>query len=257
MERNVKLIIAYDGSDFSGWQTQAGQRTVQQEIEHVLIRTLRHPVSLAGASRTDAGVHARGQSASFRTSCVIPTENLRRALAGRLPPDVTIVHAAEVPPTFHASRDALGKLYRYTLYASQHAPAEELAARYAWHVWHPLDLDRMRRAAAAFIGSHDFAGFANQGSPRETTVRTINRVGIWRRGRRVHIDVEGERFLYNQVRIMVGTLVEIGRGHWPPERVASVLASRDRSQAGQTAPPQGLCLQWVCYPAQRSIADGA
>jgi tRNA pseudouridine38-40 synthase len=247
MERNVRLVLAYDGTDFHGWQSQPGQRTVQAELARVVQRVVRRPVDVVGASRTDAGVHARGQVAHVLTDCRLPVDNLQRAVVDRLPPDVTLVHAAEVSPDFHATRAARGKLYRYTIYHTPHRPVEELATRYAWHVWHPLDLDAMRAAAAALVGRHDFVAYANQGSARECTVRTVTRIAVQRRYQRVCIDVEGDGFLYNQVRVMTGTLVEIGRGHWPPQRAGEALAARERRLAGPTAPAHGLCLQWVRY----------
>ncbi len=256
MEQNLKLVLAYDGTDFHGWQRQAGVRTVQEEVEAVLRRVLGHPVHVQGASRTDAGVHARGQVANVLTSSPIPLENLKRAIGCRLPPDVALLHVGVVPPEFHASAAALGKLYRYRIFAATGRPVGMLAARYTWHVWHPLDLERLRAAVARLVGTHDFAGFASQGSPRASAVRTVRRIDVRRCGDEVQCDVEGDGFLYNQVRNMVGTLVEIGRGRWPPERAAEILASGDRRLAGPTAPPQGLCLQWVRYPAVWSLTDG-
>lgn len=250
MNRNIKLVIAYDGTDFHGWQTQPGVRTVQEELAGVLRRVVGHPLELIGASRTDAGVHARGQVANLHTSSPMPVDNLRRAIQDRLPEDVAIVQAREVPPDFHATRAARGKLYRYRLYHASARPVEHLLNRYCWHVWYRLDLDVMRAAAAALIGQHDFAGFANQGSPRASTVRTIQRIEIERRAREVFIDVAGDGFLYNQVRIVVGTLIEIGRGHWPVTRTREIIESRERGLAGTTAPAQGLCLQWVRYPPE-------
>jgi tRNA pseudouridine38-40 synthase len=259
MERNIKLVIAYDGTDFHGWQVQPGMRTVQEELQAIVGRVVCHPAAVVGASRTDAGVHARGQVAHLLTSCVLPVENLRRAIQNRLPADIALVHAAEVAADFHATRDARSKLYRYGLYhAAEHrVPVQDMATRYCWHVWYPLDLDRMRAAAAVLVGRHDFAGFMNLGSPRESTWRTILRIEIQRRWPYLLIDVEGDGFLYNQVRVMVGTLIEVGRGHWSPERVAEVLATGDRSRAGPTAPALGLSLRWVRYGPQRRVADGA
>lgn len=256
MERNLKLVLAYDGTDFHGWQRQAGVRTVQETLEDILRRVLRHPLNVAGASRTDAGVHARGQVAGVRTAATIPIRNLTHAVGDRLPHDLTLLHVREAPPGFHASRDACGKLYRYRVFNATRRPVELLAARYVWHVWFPLDLERMSAAASPLVGTHDFAAFASSGAPRQSTVRTVERVALRRRGDEVLFDVAGDGFLYNQVRNMVGTLVEVGRGHWPLERVAEILASGDRSQAGPTAPPQGLCLQWVRYGPTGST-DGA
>lgn len=257
MERKLKLTIAYDGTDFHGWQRQAGVRTVQAEIEEVARRVIRHPLEIVGASRTDTGVHARGQAAHLRTTTAVPTENLRRAIGQRLPDDISLAHLADVPLGFHATRHALGKLYHYRIHNDAHRPVEWHVTRYAWHVWYHLDVDRMQAAAAALVGTHDFAAFASAASTRQTTVRTIRRIEIRRHFNALLIDVEGQGFLYNQVRIMVGTLVEVGRGHWPPQCVAEILASRDRRQAGPTAPPHGLCLEWVKYPADRSLTDGA
>jgi tRNA pseudouridine38-40 synthase len=257
MERTLKLVLAYDGTDFHGWQRQAGVRTVQQDLEDVLRRVLRHPLSVAGASRTDAGVHARGQVARVVTSAPIPVYNLWRALGHHLPPDVALVHASVAAPAFHPARDARAKLYRYRIFNAPQRPVEELAGRYAWHMWYPLDLDRLRAAAATLVGTHDFAAFASQGSPRASTVRTVRRIGIRRCIHEVLVDVEGDGFLYNQVRNMVGTLVEVGRGHWAPERMRDILAGRDRRLAGPTAPAHGLCLQWVCYAALGDQRDGA
>jgi tRNA pseudouridine38-40 synthase len=255
MERTIKLVVAYDGTDFHGWQRQDGVRTVQAELEAVLRRVLRHPLSVAGSSRTDAGVHARGQVAVVRTTATIPTPNLARAVGHHVPPDMAIVSAREVAEGFHPSRDAVGKHYCYRIYNAVARPVIDLVQRYAWHVWYPLDVARMQQAAAAMVGTHDFTSFATQGSPRATMVRTVWRVDIRQRGAEVQIDVRGDGFLYNQIRIMVGVLYEVGRGHWEPERVPAIIAARDRRQASLTAPPHGLRLERVYYdPAE--IDDG-
>ena len=247
MERNIKLVLAHDGTDFHGWQRQTGVRTVQQELEDVLRHILRHPLNVLGASRTDTGVHARGQVASVVTGAPVPIENLRRAMGHHLPADMALIGVYPASPGFHPTRDACAKLYRYRIFASAQRPVANFAQRYSWHVWYPLALDRLQAAAAELAGTHDFAGFASQGSPRETTVRTIYRAQVERAGDEVLVEIEGDGFLYHQVRNMVGTLIEIGRGHWPPERVGEILAARDRRLAGPTAPPQGLCLEWVRY----------
>lgn len=252
--RNIKLVLAYDGAAFHGWQTQPGYRTVQEETQQTIMRIVRHPVDLIGASRTDAGVHAAGQSANFRTDCTIPIEGLRRAISHHLPADVALVGIRSVPLDFHATRAARGKLYRYRLHAAEERPVIVQSLHHAWHVWHPLDPQRMQAAGALMAGTHDFAGFASAGSPRPTTVRTVRRVNVLTRLSELRIDVEGDGFLYNQVRNMVGTLVEIGRGHWPVERVTEILEKRDRSLAGPTAPPHGLCLQWVRYDVLPGMA---
>jgi tRNA pseudouridine38-40 synthase len=257
MERTIKLVLAYDGGDFHGWQRQRDVRTVQQDVEDVARRVLREPVHLVGASRTDSGVHAAGQVAHVRTRSPIPVENMRRAISHRLARDVTIVYACEAPRAFHATQSAIGKLYRYRIYNNNSRPVEQLADRHCWHVWFPLDADAMRAGAARICGTHDFSAFESAGSPRQSSVRTVTRIGIRRRLREVLIDVQGDGFLYNQVRNMVGTLVEVGRGHWAPETMTAILASRDRSNAGPTAPPGGLCLQWVRYPPHSEMHHGS
>jgi tRNA pseudouridine38-40 synthase len=254
--RTLRLVLAYHGGAFHGWQTQPGYRTVQEEIERVAQRVLREPLSVVGASRTDAGVHAVGQSAHVHTNSTLPLEKLRRAIGDRLPEDIALVHLAETKHGFHAIRDAVGKLYRYRIHAAAHAPPAAAAHGVAWHVWHVLDVDRMRDAAARLVGTHDFAGLAASGSVRATTIRTIRRCEIASRFEELRIDVEGDGFLYNQVRNIVGTLVEIGRGHWPAERIDEILLARDRALAGPTAPPQGLTLQWVRYPAAALAPTG-
>jgi len=255
--RAVRLVLAYDGSAFHGWQRQPGRRTVQGAVEDTLRKLLRHPLAVRGASRTDAGVHALGQVASFRTNSPIPDESLFRALRMRLPDDVTLMHAAPVARDFDATRDARGKLYRYRLFCGPRAPAGGQAHLHAWHFFARFDPQRLIAAAERLQGTHDFAGFASVGSPRDNTIRTVQRVAVRRRYDEIWIDVEGDGFLYKQVRNMVGTMCEIARGHWPPERVDEILASRNRALAGPPAPAHGLCLHWVRYPPEALRPDGA
>lgn len=245
--RTLKLTIAYDGSEFYGWQTQPGMRTVQEELTAVARRVIGQPVTVTGASRTDSGVHAVGQVAHMRVDGPIPTENIRRAINHRLPDDVAIVSIAEAHAGFNAIRDARHKQYRYRIYPGEQRPVIDLRQRYSWHVWVPQDLDAMRDAAARMVGTRDFAALASPGSPRLSTVRTVSRVDVRREDPEIVIDVEGDGFLYQQVRNMVGTLVEVGRGRWTPERVSEALASCSRADAAGAAPPQGLCLRWIRY----------
>jgi len=247
MPRNIRMILAYDGTEFHGWQKQPGMRTVQDVIEQAARRVVRHQLTVLGSGRTDAGVHAIGQVANFLTTCDIPCDNLRKAIGSRLPKDVSIYHVCEVPLSFRASSSPVRKMYRYTIWNDADRPVSGQLQRYTYHFWHPLDLGAMRTGARVLVGTHDFAAFATQGSKRETTVRTVCHLEIGRHLHEVRIDVVGTGFLYNQVRNIVGTLVEVGRGHWEPRRVAQILAGRDRSQAGPTAPARGLCLQWVKY----------
>ena len=242
------MIVAYDGTDFHGWQNQPGMRTVQGLLEEVIQRTVRHRAELIGSGRTDAGVHAVGQTCNFRTDCPLDCGKLRHSLGSRLPQDVALSEIRDVHPDFHATRSAESKLYQYRIFNSPHRPVERLAQRYVYHCWRTLDLDAMRAAAAHFVGEKDFAAMSAAGAQRESTVRTVLRCGVERHLDEIRIDVEGTGFLYKQVRNMCGTLVEVGRGAWAPERVAEILESKDRTKAGPTLPPQGLCLRWVRYP---------
>lgn len=247
MMRNLKLVLAYDGTDFHGWQTQAGVRTVQECLEKALRRVVRHRVIVIGCSRTDAGVHAAGYVANLYTTS--PASNLAifRSTGSRLPKDITLVHLGEVPLTFHATRSALSKLYRYRLHNVPGRPCEHLQQRSVYHYWQPLDLEAMTQAAKCWLGTRDFTSFASAGNARETNVRTIHRIEVYRVGREVRIDIEGSGFLYKQVRNMVGTLCEIGRMHWPADRAREILDAKTREAAGPTAPARGLCLQWLRY----------
>lgn len=248
MLRNIRLVVAYDGTEYHGWQKQPGWRTVQEMVEQAARRVARHQVTIIGAGRTDAGVHAAGQVANFLTTSPMPCGKLQHAIGSRLPKDISIISADEVALEFRATRDAISKLYRYVIFHGSHRPVEQHRQRFVYHFWNQLDVERMRAGATYFVGEHDFAAFASKGSPRENTIRTVLRAEVSTWYNEIRIDVEGTGFLYHQVRNMVGTLIEVGRGHWPVERVGEILATCDRSHAGPTAPARGLCLQWVCYP---------
>ncbi len=245
--RNIKLVVAYNGAAYHGWQRQ--QRhidTVQQRLEDALVGVVKHPVAVCGASRTDAGVHAAGQVAGFETTATnIPPEGLRRAVNSRLPDDIIVRSARVVGKNFHASRLAVGKTYRYRIYTSPSRPV--MLAGQVWHYWRPLEVEPMRRGAHRLAGRRDFRAFATSAEQRENTVRTITACTASRLGSEIRITVTGNGFLYNMVRNIVGTLVEIGRGRWSPERIDEILASRDRAMAGPTAPPDGLYLLCVHY----------
>ncbi len=256
MERNVRLLVCYDGTDFRGWQTQPGLRTVQGTLEEPLRRVLRHPFKLVASGRTDAGVHAVGQVANVVTACEIPDDRLRQAIGARLPPDVGVRAVDTVAMRFHATRSAVSKLYRYRIHNVSERPVAAFTQRYTHHFWVPLDVEAMREAARHFVGTMDFTSMTPASCERETMVRTVFRCDVVRHLHEIHVDVEGSGFLYNQVRNMVGTLIEVGRGHWAPERVPAILEARDRSQAGPTAPALGLCLQWVRYPAELLRPEG-
>ena len=252
--RRYKLTIAYDGHGYHGWQKQeppgvrGGLRTVQGVVEKVARELLKQPVHLQGASRTDAGVHANGQVALVDAATRIPVERLAQAFNARLPGSIEVRHAEIVDPTFDI-RAAVTKQYRYRIW---NTPRRPLGMRHlVYHFWTPLDVDRMDDAARRLVGEHDFASFTAAGHGRLSTVRTIHRCTAERctgcGGDEVHVVVEGNGFLYNMVRIIVGTLIEVGRGYWPPEQLDEILAAKDRRAAGRTAPPEGLCLEWIQY----------
>ncbi len=243
-----KLVIAYDGSAFHGWQKQEPPdapplRTVQGVLQDALIRVLRQPISLIGASRTDAGVHARGQVAHFDADSPVPIERMALAINSRLPDDMEVRSVERVDAGFDAIQHAVTKQYTYAIHNADHRP---LAMRHTvYHCWYELDIDRMNDAAARLMGEHDFEGFSAAGHGRESTIRTIHRCDVKRQGDRVTITVEGSGFLWNMVRIIAGTLVEVGRGLFEPARINEILESTDRQKAGPTLPPQGLCLEWI------------
>lgn len=248
--QRYKLTIAYDGSGFHGWQKQHPPeseplRTVQQVVEDALKDLLKQRINLLGASRTDAGVHAKGQVAQFDAASPIPLERMREAINGRLPADVEVRKLEVVPASFDAIKDVTTKRYLYRLHNAAHRPLEKRHVVY--HCWVDLDVDRMNEAAARLIGTHDFEGFSAAGHGRTSTVRTIHHCAVERADDEVHIIVEGDGFLYNMIRIIAGTLVEVGRGAMDPERIDRVLETRDRQLAGPTLPPQGLCLEWIRY----------
>lgn len=245
--RNIKLVIAYNGARYHGWQRQAaGIDTVQERIEEAALAVLRHRVVVFGAGRTDAGVHAEGQVANlYTTNHAVPLRGLRRAMNSRLPRDIAVRSAARVPDDFHASRSATGKTYRYRIHVSPARPV--MHHEQVYHYWRPLDLEPMRDAAARLLGRHDFLGLATSAEQRQDTVRTIHRCEVAETGPEIRVSVQGDGFLYNMVRNLVGTLIEIGRGRWGPEQVDRILTSRDRRDAGPTAPPEGLALVCVHY----------
>ncbi len=245
------MSVRYDGTAYHGWQAQPGLVTVQGVLAARIATIVGHRPDLAGAGRTDAGVHALGQVAAFPTEHPIEPGRLQAALNSRLPADVGVVDVTEAPPGFDPSRDALGKHYRYRLHVGDAKPV--FRARYAWHWYRPLEVEPMRAAAARLLGRHDFKSFEGGGSPRAATVRTLTRLDVARAGDEVHVDVEGDGFLYKMVRNLVGTLTDVGRGHRPPEWVDAVLAARDRTAAGPCAPPQGLCLRRVWYPGEADV----
>ncbi|MBN2209958.1 MAG: tRNA pseudouridine(38-40) synthase TruA [Sedimentisphaerales bacterium] len=244
--RNIKLTIAYDGSGYHGWQRQAdGIETIQQVLENALAHVVNHPVNLRASGRTDTGVHADGQVANFSTTTPIPSERLPHALNTRLPGDIRIRRAQDVPADFDATGSVRTKLYRYSVY--NHADLPPALKAYCWHYWRHCQITPMQQAAAGLVGEHDFLSFASAGFQSESTVRTLLRCDVWGDYPWIYFDLEGTGFLYHMVRNIVGTLLEIGRGHWPPEAIETIINARNRNAAGPMAPPNGLKLMWVKY----------
>jgi len=247
--RNIKLTITYDGSEYHGWQIQPGLRTIQGVITEAIQDLLGSEVRLFGASRTDAGVSALGQVGLIQIDSPIPTENLAKAITDRLPADIAITEAVEVPEGFDLMGAVTSKLYRYTIFTGQVRPV--LQIRHCWHLPAKLDNTAMSEAAKLLVGKKDFKSFASAADKRENTMRTIFRCDVSnsKEGEKdlVYVEVEGDGFLYNMVRNIVGTLVEVGVGRWKPEKINKILEAKDRTAAGPLAPAQGLCLMWIKY----------
>ncbi len=245
--RNIKITVEYDGTDFAGWQRQKNVLSIQQCIEEAGKKTFQQPIPLAGAGRTDAGVHACGQVANFPIRHTIPTDRIPFALNTHLPESVRVLAAEEVPPGFHACRDAAGKHYRYTIWNGRIHPA--ILRRYTSVCNEALSFDVMQEAVTYMTGKHDFRAFRTnaKGQEHRSTVKEIFHAQLVRCGRLIFLDVIGDGFLYNQVRTMAGTLIEAGRGKMAPDTVKTILESGDRRLAGPTAPARGLCLIRVFY----------
>jgi tRNA pseudouridine38-40 synthase len=280
---NIRLTLAYDGTDYAGWQVQPDARTVQGELERAILKLTGESVRVLSSGRTDAGVHALGQVANFQTSSSIPADKWRAALQGQLPPDIVVRESAAAPPDFHATYSATSKRYRYVI---RNALVEDpFLRRYAWRINADLDVDAIAAAARSLLGTHDFRCFETEFPNKATSVRTVFDVDVRRTsgwnvwspapiaesappasgGRQpaetalnpagavpssefLGFEIEADGFLYNMVRAIVGTLVNIGRGKWPVTALEQAIVSQDRSHAGETAPPQGLYLVLVRYP---------
>lgn len=243
--RKIQLIVEYDGTNYAGWQRQENSLAVQQVVEDALSKLTKEKIVIHGASRTDAGVHALGQSAHFKTESKIPADKFSYALNTILPPDVRIRESRQVPDDFHARFCSKGKRYRYLFHAHPHASAINRLTRA--HIIYPLDVDRMQREAQTLVGTHDFAAFAASGSVVKDTVRTIYRADLSRDGDEVKLIVEGNGFLYNMVRIIAGTLVGVGTGKLEPGAFAKAIETGNRLDLGVTAPAHGLTLMEVFY----------
>lgn len=243
---NFKLTLSYEGTRYKGWQRQGNTKgTLQEKLEEILSRMLEQPVELAASGRTDAGVHARRQVCSFRAETAETPAALLRKLRSHLPEDIGALSLEIAPPRFHARLSCTGKTYIYRIWNSETPNVFE--RRYMLTVPEPLDLDAMRRAAALLCGEHDFAAFCSVKGGKKSTVRELRSLELVKTGEELQLYFTGNGFLYNMVRILTGTLLEVGLGRLPPEEMPRILASHDRSLAGPTAPAQGLTLWEVYY----------
>ncbi len=242
--RNIKLSLEYDGTNYSGWQIQPNGVTIQGVLTEFLNRLEGKPVTLHGAGRTDAGVHALNQVASFFTEKTLPCNKLRRAINGNLPPDIRVTEIEEMPLDFHARFSATGKSYCYQLAVGEIVSPFEY--RYFYHYPYKLDLEKMQLGANLLLGTHDFSAFATQ-PETNSRVRTVTSINLTQKQDKISFQVEGNGFLRYMVRTIVGTLLEVGRGKIVPENIADILASGERSKAGATAPACGLTLLKVNY----------
>lgn len=244
--RTYKLTVAYDGTNYAGWQRQANAATVQQAMEEGFAPLVGGVApTVAGASRTDAGVHAVGQVASVNAAIDLAPIAVLRAMNMRLPEDIRIIHADLATPGFHARIHAVAKTYRYRMFTSSVMPP--LERRYAWHAPGRKHLDWMREAAAALLGRHDFASFQGRGAFVRATVRTLHGLDLEQRGDEIVLSIDGDGFLRHMVRTIAGTLAEVGAGARRPDEMTNILAARDRRAAGLTAPACGLTLVEVRY----------
>lgn len=243
--RNVKLTIEYDGTNYCGWQKQNNEKTIQEEIEKAIYKAVGEVVEVIGSSRTDAGVHARGMVANFKTNATIPFDRFKYAINDKLPDDIAIIESEEVSEDFHARYDSKGKTYCYSIINRQQKPA--IGRNYVYHFKWDLDIEKMREACKYFIGKHDFKAFRSLGSSVKTTERTIKELYIESEGEKINIFITADGFLYNMVRIIVGTLLKVGRGKIPIEDIEKIILLGDRKKAGPCVPAQGLILEKVYY----------
>lgn len=244
-KRNIKLVIEYDGTGYHGWQSQVNAVSIQGTLEQAIAKVMCHPVTLIGAGRTDAGVHALGQVANFFTYSKIPIEKIPHALNSVLPDEIVIREASVIPEEFHSRYSAKGKKYRYIINNSTFRSALERNREYFCP--YKLNTGLMEEALQLFCGEHDFKGFMAAGRPVKDTIRNVYETNFWQNNNRIVIEIYGNGFLYNMVRIIVGTLIDVGRSKLSILDVRRILEEGNRSKAGKTVPPQGLYLVEVYY----------
>ena len=245
-KKRIKLTIAYDGTNYGGWQVQPNGITVEEVINKALCKLTGEDIAVIGASRTDSGVHALGNVAVFDSATSIPPERIAMALNQRLPDDIVIVKSEEVAPDFHPRYCDCEKTYEYHIINTRTPIPTKRLTNY--FVSYDLDVERMQQAADYLVGEHDFVSFCNVRTQVEDTVRTVTELEVLREGEEITIRISGNGFLYNMVRIIVGTLVRVGRGFYTPEKVKAILEAKDRKAAGVTAPAHGLMLVEIRYP---------
>ena len=243
--RNIKLIIEYDGKGFNGWQKQPDRLNIQGEIEKAIEEITGEKVDLTASGRTDAGVHSLGQTANFKTDSKIPTEKFAKAINSRLKKSIVIKSAEEVDEKFHSRYSVKSKTYRYIINNSENGTAIYRGLEY--HVPMKLDYEKMNEAIKYFIGEHDFKAFKASGTSSKSSVRTIYNAEVYEEGDRVFIELTGNGFLYNMVRIIAGTLVDVGIGKIEPNEIPEIIKMQRRENAGKTLPPNGLYLMKVMY----------
>lgn len=243
--KNLKVTIEYDGTNYAGWQIQKNAITIQQKIEEALKDLTKEDIKVIGASRTDARVHARAFAANFITESTIPSERFCDALNNILPSDIVILKSQEVPINFHARFNSKGKTYSYTILNRRVRPTIE--KNYVYHYKKKLDYEAIVYAAKSFVGTHDFTAFKSNGGSAKTSIRTISNFQVLKKDDKLTFLVTGDGFLYNMVRIMIGTLVKVGSGKIDRDAISQIILSENREKAGPCAPPQGLCLEKVYY----------
>ena len=243
---NYKAVLQYDGTRYRGWQTQGNtDNTIQGKLETLLTKMAGEPVEVNGSGRTDAGVHAAGQVISFRCKTKESPEEICRYMNEYLPEDIAVLSVEEAAPRFHARLNAVGKTYCYRIHNSK-IPAV-FDRRLVWQIEQKLDIDAMKTAAEYLVGTHDFAAFTSAKNKKKSTVRTIESILLEQNGADIRISFRGDGFLFHMVRILTGTLVEVGLGARRPEEIAAILEGKDRQKAGMLAPASGLCLMEVYY----------
>jgi tRNA pseudouridine38-40 synthase len=243
--RNIKLVLEYDGTRYSGWQRQKNAPTVQMALEDSIYKITGEKVPTMGCSRTDSGVHAREFVCNFFTLSNISDLRIREALNAKLPEDIRVLQSIEVNESFHARYNSKGKTYSYTILNRDINSA--IYRNYVCHIRQRLDLDRMVEAARYFVGTHDFEAFRNIGSSAKTTIRTMTQLDVLKEGPYIKVYGSADGFLYNMMRIITGTLIKVGQGKIIPDNIPGILASKDRNMAAKSAPAQGLCLEKVYY----------